>query len=178
MRGRHRAEGNAGRRAGSGMGWLHVAVLLGLACLASATARATEGGFVPEPVGGSDIRAALLPPPGTYGLGLAFWGKAVDFRERDGTRSFLEPRGEEAGFSPGIGQVFEGTVLGGHVAADAMVPVGQVCLRQTGIGRSQCKTGFGDLYAEILWSRPLGEFGLPGPPAEDPRRRVIPYGLT
>lgn len=155
------------------------AVLAGWLGFAPTMARAAEGGFVATPIGGTDFRQALLPPPGGYLLGAGLGGWANDFRNQDGSRNeLLAPKGGIAGAALIYGQVFEGTVLGGHVAASLGIIGGRVCLRIEGIGRSQCQKGFGDGYAEVAWSRRLGDFGAASPAEDDPRRRYIPYGLT
>ena len=141
--------------------------------------RAAEGGFVATPIGGTDFRQALLPPPGGYLVGIGVGQSALDFRERDGSRSaLLAPEGYAAAGALILGHVFDGTVFGGRVAAAAGALYGNLCLRVRGIGRSQCQTGFGDAHAEVAWSRPLGDFGAALPGADDPRRQRIPYGLT
>lgn len=157
------------------------ALLLALGCWLAAPrgAGAAEGGFVATPIGGTDFRQALMPPPGGYLVGAALGGWAVDFRDRDGSRSAsLAPEGGIAAGALLYAHVFEATVLGGHVAAGLGVIGGRACLRIQGIGRSQCQNGFGDPYAEVAWSRRLGDFGASSPAADDPRRRRIPYGLT
>ncbi len=148
-----------------------------VAPLVAAPAAATEGGFVPGPVGGADIRAALVPPPGSYLLLFPSRSEAVDFRDAQGGRSPLAPEGAATGLGFGYARVFEGEVAGGRVGAAVMSTVGRLCLRLAGIG-SQCQVGPGDTFMELFWSRPVGELGLPGPAADDPRRAYIPYGLT
>src|SRR5215470_5046124 len=55
-------------------GRLGFALLVAIALLGGAPhTRAVEGTTAAGPVGGSDVRVALLPPPGLYG-GVAFFG--------------------------------------------------------------------------------------------------------
>ncbi|QYU68202.1 transporter [Leptolyngbya sp. 15MV] len=125
-----------------------------------------------------DIRAALLPPPGTYLLGLAFLGRAVDFRDNDGNRAPLSLDGGIGGLYLGLGHVFEAEILGGRVGALLFAGYGRACLRVPELARSQCQNGFADSFAEVLWSRRIAGFALGGPAPDDPRRQWIPYGLT
>lgn len=139
---------------------------------------ASEGGFVPGPIGGSDIRAALLPPPGTYLLGFPNAVRNIDFRDNDGQRAPFTLSGGSGSLVLGLGHVFETPVLGGHVAVAGTTFWGEACLRVQEFQRSQCTRGWGDTYAEVFWSRRIGELPNSGPPADDPRRAYIPYGLT
>ena len=148
------------------------------ALLAASEGQATEGGSVAGPLGGADLRAALAPPPGNYLLLLPLGGRVVDFRDNDGKRVPLRYSGGSMGMGLGLYRVFEGTVLGGRIGAGVVAVAGEACLRVEELQRSQCRSGFGDTYLETFWSRPIGELGLAGPPADDPRRQYIPYGLT
>lgn len=148
------------------------------ALLLAGTARASEGGFVAGPVGGADIRAALLPPPGTYLLGLAFLGRAEDFRDNDGNRAPLSLEGGSGGLYLGLGHVLEAEVFGGRVGALFFAGYARACLRVVELARSQCQNGFTDSVAEVFWSRRIAGFDFGGPAPNDPRRNWIPYGLT
>jgi hypothetical protein len=139
---------------------------------------ASEGGFVAGPLGGSDLRAALAPPPGTYLLLMPLAGNVADFRDRDGNKSPLGFSGGTVAAGAGLYHLFEDTLAGGRVGLGITGVAGKVCLRISALNRSECRTDIGDTYMEAFWSRPIGELGMRGPAAEDPRRRYIPYGLT
>lgn len=159
--------------------WLLRALAASAYVLAAGASHAAEGGFVATPIGGTDFRQALLPPPGSYAFltGIGSW--ANDVRQQDGSASrLLRPEGHAYGGALGIGHVFDGTVLGGRVAVSAAGVAGRVCLEYRGTGVSQCQTGIGDAYTEVAWSRPIGDFGARSPAADDTRRLAIPYGLT
>ncbi len=149
-----------------------------LAAATAGSAQASEGGFVAGPVGGADVRAALLPPPGTYGIGMAAYERAPDLRSPNGSRSPAGLKGRVGGLAAGIGHVFDAEIAGGRLAAAAMTLASYTCVRLTAVNQRQCQVGQGDSYAELFWSRQLGELGLPGPAADDPRRQAIPYGLS
>lgn len=139
---------------------------------------ASEGGFVAGPLGGSDLRAALAPPPGTYLLLMPLGGNAADFRDGNGNKSPLGFSGSTVGAGAGLYHVFEDTVAGGRFGLGVTGAAAKVCLRVSALNRSQCQTDFADTYVEAFWSRPIGELGISGAAADDPRRQYIPYGLT
>ncbi len=155
---------------------------LGLVCCALAwftlPAHASEGGFVAGPLGGSDLRAALSPPPGTYLLIMPLAGNVVDLRDRDGNKSPLDFSGSSVGAGAALYHVFEDMVAGGRFGLGVTGAVAKACIRINALNRSQCQTNFTDTFVEGFWSRPIGELGLSGPAADDPRRQYIPYGLT
>jgi hypothetical protein len=163
------------------------ALLAAALALASPTAvRATEGGFVAGPIGGSDIRAALLPPPGTYGVLVPIVGRGLDFRNRDGSIGPVDFTARFGALGFGGAHVFRPEVFGGRFYAAAVGSAATGCGTQRAVPgglsvptRSECQTGFGDTTLEAGWGRHLGTLGLPGyPGGEDPRRAFIPYGLS
>jgi hypothetical protein len=160
----------------------HYVWRLGLIVCATAffslPATASEGGYVAGPLGGSDLRAALAPPPGTYLLFMPLAGNVVDLRDRDGNKSPLGFSGSTVGAGAGLYHVFEDTVAGGRIGLGITGAAARICVRVAALNRSECQTDFADTYIEAFWSRPIGELGVPGPAADDPRRQYIPYGLT
>ncbi len=167
--------------------WLRAALLAAILALACApAARATEGGFVAGPIGGTDIRAAILPPPGTYGLLVPIAGVGRDFRDRDGSVGPVDftARFLAAGF--GAVHVFRPELLDGRFYAAAVGSAAGGCGTQRALPggppvpeRSACQTAFADTTVEAGWGRVFGTLGLPGyPDADDPRRAFIPYGLA
>lgn len=155
---------------------LAVGLLLGGWIVATGS-RASEAGFVAGPIGGSDIRQAIIPPPGGY-FGLYGIGQqALDIVRQNGTALPSRPDGASLAAAIAFAHVFEPEVFGGHVIAGAAAVGGKACLRLASGLRGQCNAGFGDSYAEIGWGRYLGDFGLTNLTADDPRRRTIPYGL-
>jgi hypothetical protein len=55
-----------------------------LACGYATTLHAAEGPSLAGPIGGTDIRSAVLPPPGLYGGGVALRGEVLDFVDGQG----------------------------------------------------------------------------------------------
>jgi hypothetical protein len=145
-------------------------------CGASSAARALEGPTAAGPIGGTDIRSALLPPPGLYGGVIGFAATAFDFVDRQGktipalstahlTRKLV---------GPFLVYVPDTQVLGGSVALAGIVPYGEECGHLFANTASRCMVGFGDPYVEISWSR---SFGMPRP-SKYPGAFPILEGLT
>jgi hypothetical protein len=119
---------------------------------------AAEGSTVAGPIGGTDIRSAFLPPPGLYGA-IITGGSSV-YQLRDGSG---HPR---AGLDAvGIDAVVAGTaflyvpdfkLFDGSVGFLGVAGGGSLCGQITSANPSRCRTGFGDVYVEMSWSRFFG----------------------
>src|SRR5258705_8433303 len=57
-------------------------LFVALACGYAIPLHAAEGPSLAGPIGGTDIRSAVLPPPGIYGGGVALHGEGLDFVNR------------------------------------------------------------------------------------------------
>jgi hypothetical protein len=96
-------------------------------CLGTnARAFAVEGPTAAGPIGGTDIRSAVLPPPGLYGGVILLGAEAFDFVDRHGpalrdAHLTKELAGPFLFYVPNI------KVLGGSVGVGAIVPLGRQC---------------------------------------------------
>ena len=59
-------------------------VLVAAAFACTGSARAVEGPTVAGPIGGNDIRSAVLPPPGLYGGVVLLHASTIDFLDAKG----------------------------------------------------------------------------------------------
>lgn len=126
---------------------------------ACAPAIGAEGATLAGPVGGTDIRSALLPPPGVYGGNVSLWATAVDFMDGSGNSN---PALAEAGLTKLISGTFlayvpDLKVFGGSVAFAGMVPVERDCGQLSANTSTECLTGLADPYVELAWSRSFGK---------------------
>lgn len=139
---------------------LPIAVLILMAC--SPRAHAVEGPTVAGPIGGTDIRSAIAPPPGLYGGAILGVAGTLDFLDNHGdTVPLLKDAhiGKQV-VGPFLFYVPDVKVLGGSIGFGGIVPGGNQCghlfVRQEG----ECRRGPGDPYVEVDWSR---YFGTPRP---------------
>ncbi len=160
--------------------WLRSAIGSAIvACITSHAACGSESDVQGGPIGGTDIRNALLPAvPGLY-FGLA--DVPAYYRQVNGDNGKKLPGihdiDVEANIIGGAAQyVYPFKLFGGTVASlvqfdyapTSTLKIGNVGIRQTSVG-------WGDPYLDILkWSRNFGSFG--GPPKHT--RYKFPYGLT
>jgi len=124
-------------------------------------ASAVEGTTAAGPVGGSDVRVALLPPPGFYG-GIAFFGgnapRLVDGSGHD--IPGLSPHFTLKAASPFFLYVPDVKLFGGSIGVFGVLPYGANCGRFLAVQHWACAWGAGDPYFEIGWWR---YFGTPRP---------------
>ena len=139
-------------------------LFVALACGYSIPLHAAEGPSLAGPIGGTDIRSAVLPPPGLYGGGVALRGEVLDFVDGQGQPipALTDANIKRTIVAPFIGYVPNINVLGGSIGFFAIVPY----------GKSQ--SGFGDPYLEAQWSR---FFGVVRPP-RSPGALPIMQGLS
>lgn len=119
---------------------------------------AAEGTTVAGPVGGTDIRSAFLPPPGLYGAIVSVGATAQQVRDGSG-----RPR---AGLNAvAINAISAGSLLlyvpdiklfGGSIGLLGVVGGGTICGQIVSTNPSRCKSGIGDPYVEMSWSRFFG----------------------
>lgn len=146
-----------GRRARASLATI---VTMALLC-AVPPALAVEGTTAAGPVGGSDVRVALLPPPGLYGGVVYFAGNAprlVDGQGRD--IPGLSPHFTIKAAAPFALYVPNVQVLGGSIGVFGVLPYGAECGRFLATQPWACAWGAADPYVEISWFR---YFGTPRP---------------
>ena len=142
----------------SGVCALRLWIVAVLVCVSHAPALAVEGPAAAGPIGGTDIRSAMLPPPGLYG-GV--------FVLAAGTRDFLDGNGKiiPALRDAHLAKQFAGPFLfyvpdvklfGGSIGFGGMVPGGNQCGHLFVGEPRRCTVGFGDPYVELDWSRFFG----------------------
>lgn len=121
----------------------------------STSAFAVEGPTAAGPIGGTDIRSAMLPPPGVY-VGTAFLAA--------GTTDFVDGKGDnipilrDAHLTKQLNGTFifyvpKTTVLGGSIGMGAMLPTGNQCGHLLEGQDNRCEQGVDDPYVELDWSK-------------------------
>jgi hypothetical protein len=141
-----------------------------------APAWAIEGNTAAGPIGGTDIRSALLPPPGIYAgiIGLIspvheiHDGSGNPVPGLDAVDLIARVSGPFFAFVPNL------TAFGGSLGLLGVFPYGQECGHVVSVLPSRCSTGFGDPYFEIAWSRTFGHLR----PSRDPGAFPIMQGLA
>jgi hypothetical protein len=134
-------------------------IAAGLISVWSTPVVAVEGPTAAGPIGGTDIRSAILPPPGLYGGTFLAGAEAFDFVDGKGKTI---PALRDANLSkelvgPFLYGVSDGKVFGGSIGLGALLPIGNQC-GHLFIGQSDdCTRGPGDPYMEIDWSRSFGK---------------------
>src|SRR5579862_3877620 len=124
----------------------------GLVC-AALPASAAEGTTAAGPIGGSDMRSALLPPPGLYGVAVGLYS-TVD-SVHDGTGHPV-PAFDAVDLKAEIGgalvlYVPDVKVLGGSIGFIGFLDGGQECGQLVSFVARQCTQGLGDPYVEADW---------------------------
>jgi hypothetical protein len=136
-----------------------LAAALGAALGTAWPCLAAEGTTAAGPIGGTDIRSAVLPPPGLYGGVI-------------GVNSFVPEIVDGTGHPvPGLNAVNllarlsapflvyvpDVKVLGGSIGLIGVFPGGQECGQVVTAFPSRCTWGMGDPYFEVGWSRYFGQ---------------------
>src|SRR5262245_59497106 len=105
-----------------------ILVAAGAIC-AAGPCLAVEGRTAAGPIGGTDVRSALLPPPGIYGGMIFLRGNAHDFRDGNGAPI---PGLDSARLTANIGGAFlvyvpEVQIFGGSIGFLGVQPFGVEC---------------------------------------------------
>jgi hypothetical protein len=137
---------------------------------------ALEGSTAAGPIGGTDIRSALLPPPGLYGGFILFGATAFDFVDGNGKTipALSAASAHKKLAAPFLIYVPDVQVLGGSIGIAGIVPMGEECGHLFANTTSRCMVGLGDPYVEVAWSRSFGTLRPPKYPGALP----ILEGLT
>jgi hypothetical protein len=120
---------------------------------------AAEGTTAAGPVAGTDIRSAVLPPPGFYGGIIGINSHASEVVDGKGSPvpglDAVDLTARVA--SPFFVYVPNVQVLGGLVGLIGLFPGGQECGQVISAIPSRCTWGMGDPYFELAWSRSFGQ---------------------
>ena len=150
-----------------------------MTALAASPARSAEGGFYSGPIGGSDIRSAILSTPGSLAFSLSF---APQFSNLSaGPDGKPSPAARSVAFfaqsiPAGLSYVYPFTLDGGKFGSKIQDQYSFACYRKN--SKSQCDSGFADPYTDLLiYSKYIGLFGV-RPPSEGSGHLKLPYGLT
>ena len=135
------------------------AVLVAVCILVCTPARAIEGPTIAGPIGGTDIRSAVLPPPGLYGGTILLGAEAFDFVDGHGKTipALVDAHLTKYLAGPFLYYVPDVKVLGGSIGVGSIVPLGEQCGHLFPGDPSDCTTGVGDPYVEFDWSRSFGK---------------------
>ena len=151
-------------------------LILVFACAASSWSLAVEGPTAAGPIGGSDVRSGLLPPPGIYVGTLQLFTRTIDFVDGNGRTI---PALKDAQLSKVVGGPFvyfvpQTKILGGSIAFAGIVPVADAWGHLFPGTQSEAEAGVGDPYVEVAWAR---YFGTPRP-SRFAGAYPIPEGLS
>jgi hypothetical protein len=153
-----------------------VIVLAVLFVCSGSRSSAVEGNTAAGPIGGTDIRSAVLPPPGFYG---GIIGLISPVHEIHGGTGQPVPGLDAVNLIARIAGPFfvyvpDFKLLDGSIGLIGVVPVGQECGQLVTAVPSRCISGFGDPYFEVAWSRSFGRLR----PSHDPGAFPIMEGVT
>jgi hypothetical protein len=137
---------------------------------------AIEGNTAAGPIGGTDIRSAMLPPPGFYAGAVGLLSPVHNIHDGSGQSisalNAVDLIARIAG--PFFIYVPDVHVLGGSVGLIGVLPAGQECGQLVSSVPRRCISGLGDPYFEVAWSRSFGRLR----PSRDPGAFPIMEGLT
>ena len=141
-----------------------------------APAFAVEGPTAAGPIGGTDIRSAMLPPPGVYGGVILLGASTLDFVDGHGETipALRDAHLAKELAGPFLYYVPETKVLGGSIGFGAIIPAGNQCGHLFISDSDRCTLGVGDPYVEMDWSRSFGTLR----PSKYPGANPILQGLT
>lgn len=123
--------------------------------LSSGPANAVEGPAAAGPIGGTDIRSAMLPPPGIYGGVAVLAAGTLDFVDGDGRTI---PQLRDAHLAKQLSATFlyyvpKLDVFGGSIGIGGMLVGGNQCGHLFEGEDNRCTVASGDPYVEFDWSR-------------------------
>ncbi len=150
---------------------------LGLALVVAHQARAVEGAVYGGPIGGTDLRVALLPPiPGLF-VGIADVPAAINQYNGDNggkSRAIRNVNFVSNTTAVGFAYVYPFKLMSGTFATTAQFAYLDYSRFSANEAINQRSSGWGDLYSDLLkYSVHVGEVAAPAP-----GRRPLPYGLT
>jgi hypothetical protein len=151
-------------------------LLIGCAFAGVPLANAAEGPVAAGPIGGTDIRSALLPPPGLYGGVIGLRSQVDEIHDGTGHPApglnAVDLTAKVAG--PFFLYVPDFKLFEGSIGLFGIFPFGQECGQLVSFIPKRCVSGFGDPYFEVAWSRSFGQLR----PSRDPGAFPIVEGLV
>ena len=129
----------------------------------SAPSWAVEGAAAAGPIGGSDIRSAILPPPGLYGGVVGLYNDVVGYNDGSGhPAAGLDAFGLQ-NYDAGAYFLYvpDLKLFGGQIGFSGFEAAGQNCGQLVSAVQRRCVAGFGDPYVELDWSRSFGQVRPP-----------------
>jgi hypothetical protein len=137
----------------------HLLLAVALICGVSTRGVAVEGPTAAGPIGGTDIRSAVLPRPGLYGGVILLGAEAYDFVDGQGRTipGMADSHLTKYLAGPFLYYVPKVKALGGSIGIGGIVPLGHQCGHLFVGEPNDCTTGVGDPYVEIDWSRSFGK---------------------
>jgi Putative MetA-pathway of phenol degradation len=128
-----------------------------------ASAWAVEGAVAAGPIGGSDIRSAILPPPGLYGGAVALYNNVTGYNDGTGHPA---PALNAVGINNYAGGAFflyvpDVKLFDGRIGLAGFESAEKGCGQLVSVIPKRCITGFGDPYFELSWSRSFGALRPP-----------------
>ena len=137
---------------------------------------AVEDATAAGPIGGSDIRSAILPLPGLYGGVIGLYNDVVGYNDSTGhPAAGLDAFGLQ-NYDAGAFFLYVPDVklFGGRIGFSGFEAAGQNCGQLVSAIARRCVEGFGDPYVEADWSRSFGQVR----PASTPGAYPIIQGLV
>ena len=156
--------------------WWALPLIVICVALWSAPSFAVEGQTAAGPIGGSDIRSAILPGPGLYGGAVALFDNVTQYHDGSGHSA---PALNDFGFTNYIGGGFflyvpDFKLFDGKIGFSGYESYSQNCGQLVDAIPHRCVAGFGDPYFELAWSRSFGQLR----PATVPGAFPIIQGLV
>jgi hypothetical protein len=149
------------RRLAALWAWILVSICVGLS---STPCSAVEGATAAGPIGGSDIRSAILPSPGFYGGVVGLYNNVTQFHDGTGHPA---PALNAVGLTDNIAGAFflyvpDFKLFDGRIGLAGFVAGGQDCGQLVSAVPRRCtETGLADPYFELSWSRSFGQLRPP-----------------
>lgn len=156
---------------------IRLGLIVGAGALCAALpAWAAEGTTAAGPIGGTDIRSAILPPPGVYGGLIGLYSSAGEVRDGSGNPVVgLDAVDLHANVAGGLlAYVPDLKLFGGSIGLIGFLLGGEECGQVVSFIPQRCISGFGDPYVEADWSRSFGKLRL----SHDPGAFPIIEGLV
>ncbi len=143
--------------------WARLLIVVFIGCCSapsfwSAPAWAVEGAAAAGPIGGNDIRSAILPPPGFYAGAAALYNSVTQFHDGTGHSA---PALNDFGLTNYVGGAFflyvpDFKLFDGRVGLAGFESAGEDCGQLVRAVPRRCVAGLGDPYVELSWSRSFG----------------------